>query len=82
MPLVREFADEYTKHAKLPIITYKNDIAKFRDHIHPVLGDLRLLDVFPRDIHMLLGSLKATLSPATINRVHAPLSVLFNLAVS
>lgn len=82
MPLVREFADEYIEQAKMTKITYKNDIAKFRDHILPVIGDLRLCDASQRDIQMLLGSLKATLSPATINRVHALLSVFFNLAVS
>jgi integrase len=82
MPLVREFADEYIEQAKLTKITYKNDIAKFRDHVLPVIGDLRLSDVAPRDIQMLLGSLKGTLSPATVNRVHALLSVFFNLAVS
>jgi integrase len=82
MPLVREFADDYIEQAKLTKITYKNDIAKFRDHVLPVIGDLRLSDVTPRDIQMLLGGLKATLSPATVNRVHALLSVFFNLAVS
>lgn len=82
MPLVREFADEYIEQAKLTKITYKNDIAKFRDHVLPVIGNLRLSDVSQRDIQMLLGGLKATLSSATINRVHALLSVFFNLAVS
>jgi integrase len=82
MPLVREFADEYIEQAKLTKITYKNDIAKFRDHILPKIGHLRLSDVSPRDIQLLLGGLKGTLSPATVNRVHALLSVFFNLAVS
>ena len=82
MPLVREFADEYIEQAKPTKITYKNDIAKFRDHVLPVIGDLRLSDVSPRDIQLLLGGLKASLSPVTVNRVHALLSVFFNLAVS
>jgi len=82
MPLVREFADEYIEHAKSRKITYKNDIAKLRDHILSVIGDLRLSDVSPRDINLLLGGLKEKLSPATVNRVHALLSVFFNLAVS
>lgn len=82
MPLVREFAEEYLEQAKLTKITYKNDAAKFRDHILPVIGNLRLSDVSPRDIQLLLGGLKGALSPATVNRVHALLSVFFNLAVS
>lgn len=83
MPLVREFAeDEYIPHATLNKRTYKNDIAKFRDHILPVLGGFRLSEVTTRDIQKLLGSLNGKLSPATINRVHALLSVFFNLAVS
>lgn len=82
MPLVREFVEEYMEQAKITKITYKNDIAKFRDHILPAIGNLRLSDVTPRDIQMLLGELKEKLSPATVNRVHALLSVFFNLAVS
>ena len=84
MPTVREFGDgEYIPHARQRKLTYLNDVAKLRDHIYPVLADVRLSDVSTRDIQMLLGSLKdKNLSPATINRVHALLSVFFNLAVS
>jgi len=45
MPLVRKFADEYIEQAKMTKITYKNDIAKFGDHVLLVIGDLRLADV-------------------------------------
>jgi integrase len=83
MPLVCEFCEnEYIPHATLNKRTYKNDVAKFRDHILPVIGGLRLSEVTTRDIQKLLGSLNGKLSPATINRVHALLSVFFNLAVS
>jgi integrase len=83
MPLVREFAEhEYIPHATANKRTYKNDIAKLRDYILPVLGEFRLSEVYTRDIQMLLGALKGKLSPATINRIHALLSVFFNLAVS
>ncbi|WP_334189417.1 tyrosine-type recombinase/integrase [Noviherbaspirillum sp.] len=83
MPLVHEFAEnEYVPHAALNKRTYKNDIAKFRDHILPVIGHLRLSEVTTRDVQMLLNGLKGKLAPATINRVHALLSVFFNLAVS
>ncbi len=84
MPTVREFAEnDYIPKATRNKLTYKNDIAKFRDHIYPVIGDYLLSAVGNRDIQMLLGSLKdKNLSPATINRVHALLSVFFNLAVA
>jgi integrase len=83
MPTVREFAEEeYIPQAMLSKRTYKNDIAKFRDYINPAIGHLRLTEVEPRDIQKLLGSLKDKLSPATINRIQALLSVFFNLAVS
>lgn len=40
MPLVREFAEgEYIPHAMLNKRTFKNDIAKFRDYIFPMIGD-------------------------------------------
>jgi integrase len=83
MPLVREFAEgEYIPHAMLNKRTFKNDIAKFRDYIFPMIGGLRMSEVTTRDIQKLLGSLNGKLSPATINRIHALLSVFFNLAVS
>ena len=83
MPTVREFAEQdYIPHATGRKVTFKNDIAKFRDHIFPVMGEYRLSEVATRDIQKLLDGLKDTLSPATINRVHALLSVFFNLAVA
>jgi hypothetical protein len=82
MPLVSEFMDDYMAQAKLRKITYKNDLAKFRDYILPAIGKLRLSDVTQKDIQLLLSGLKERLAPATINRVHALLSVFFNLAVS
>ncbi len=82
MPLVSEFVEDYMAQAKLTKITYKNDLAKFRDYILPAIGKKRLSDVSPKDIQVLLGDLKEKLAPATINRIHALLSVFFNLAVS
>jgi integrase len=82
MPTVREFAEaDYIPHATVNKGTFRNDIAKFRDHVYPAIGHLRLSEVEPRDIEKLLGGLKDKLAPATINRVHALLSVFFNLAV-
>lgn len=82
MPLVSEFVEDYMAQAKLTKITYKNDLAKFRDYILPAIGKKRLSDVSPKDIQVLLSDLKEKLAPATINRIHALLSVFFNLAVS
>jgi len=62
--------------------TFKNDASKLAMHILPILGDLRLCDVGTRDIELLLGLLKKKLSPATVNRIRALLSVLFNLAIA
>lgn len=82
MPLVREFAKDYIDHVTTRKRSYKDDEAKLRDWILPVLGDFRMGDVSIRDIQKLLGDLHGKLSPATINRVHALLSVFFNLSVS
>ncbi|MBA5685927.1 site-specific integrase [Rugamonas apoptosis] len=82
MPLVSEFVEDYMAQAKLTKITYKNDQAKFRDYILPAIGHLRLGDVTQKDIQLLLGSQKDKLANSTINRIHALLSVFFNLAVS
>ena len=82
MPTVREFAEaDYIPHATVSKGTFRNDIAKFRDHVYSAIGHLRLSEVEPRDIEKLLGGLKDKLAPATINRVHALLSVFFNLCV-
>ena len=83
MPTVREFAEQdYMPHATLNKATWRGDRAKFRDHVFGAIGEYQLSEVSTQDIQKLLNGLKEKRSPATVNRVHALLSVFFNLAVA
>ena len=57
-----------------------SDESKVRNHLIPALGKKRLGDISSRDVHMYLGTLRETLSPATCNRHLALLSKMFKLA--
>jgi integrase len=82
MMTVAEFAErDYMPNSRANKISHKSDFSRLRDHVLPTIGALRLNAVTGRDIQSLLDSLKGKLAPATINRVHALISVFFNLAV-
>jgi integrase len=82
MPTVFEFGEtSYIPHAMQHKRSYRNDMAKLRDHIYPVIGNILLNHITILDIQKLLNGLRPALANATVNRVGALLSVMFNLAI-
>jgi integrase len=82
MPTVLEFGENnYIPHAMQHKRSYRNDMAKLRDHIYPVIGNMLLNQVTIIEIQKLLNGLRPALANATVNRVGALLSVMFNLAI-
>lgn len=62
--------------------SYKDDESRLRIHLIPAIGSLKLRDINVAVLQPLLNDLtKKGLSPASVNRIRALLSSLFNLAI-
>ena len=82
MPTFSEFVrQEYLPYAYQTKRSAINDESKFRLHLEPKLGHLRLCDITPRDIQMHHASIKESHSPGTANRHLALLSATFRKAL-
>lgn len=82
MPTFSEFVrQEYLQYAYQTKRSAINDESKFRLHLEPKLGHLRLCDITPRDIQMHHASIKESHSPGTANRHLALLSATFRKAL-
>lgn len=78
-----EFAlSSYMPNAMSRKKSYKDDASRLRIHLNPIIGSLKLRDINVAVLHPLLNDLtKKGLSPASVNRIRALLSSLFNLAI-
>lgn len=82
MPTFSEFVrQEYLPYAYQTKRSAINDESKFRLHLEPKIGHLRLCDITPRDIQMHHASIKESHSPGTANRHLALLSATFRKAL-
>ncbi|ATY42702.1 site-specific integrase [Acinetobacter baumannii] len=81
---LREFAlTIYMPSAEMRKKSYKDDEAKLRMHILPVIGDYPFEDINAGMLNKLLTELRSKgLTNASINRVRALLSVMFNMAIN
>lgn len=78
-----EFAlSTYMPNAMSRKKSYKDDASRLRIHLNPVLGSRKLSDINVAVLQPLLNDLtQKGLSPASVNRIRALLSSLFNLAI-
>ncbi|AUT32810.1 tyrosine-type recombinase/integrase [Acinetobacter pittii] len=81
---LQEFAlTIYMPSAEMRKKSYKDDEAKLRMHILPVIGDYPFEDINAGMLNKLLTELRSKgLTNASINRVRALLSVMFNMAIN
>ena len=77
------FASEvYLPSAKVTKRSYRDDESRLHTHILPYLGSKRFDEINVALATQVLHEAKATgLKPATVNRIRALLSVIFNLAI-
>ena len=82
MPTFSEFVrQEYLPYAYRTKRSAINDDSKFRLHLEPKFGHLRLCDITTRDVQMHHASIKESHSPGTANRHLALLSATFRKAM-
>lgn len=76
---VQEF---YLPNAEMRKKSYKDDESRVRIHLIPVFGNSSFKDITVGQLNQLLANVRSTgLSDATVNRIRALLSGIFNLAI-
>lgn len=75
------FQKEYLPHARTTLRSAKDVESRWRLHILPVLGHLRLRDVKPGDVLRLHDSKRTQTCAATANRILAIVKRVFNVAI-
>lgn len=76
------FQMEYLPHAKTTLRSAKDVESRWRLHVSPVLGHLRLRDIKPGDVLRLHDSKRVQTCAATANRVLALIKRAFNIAIA
>lgn len=72
----------YLPNAKVTKRSYRDDESRLQTHILPYLGSKKFEEMNVALVTQVLHEAKATgLKPATVNRIRALLSVIFNLAI-
>ncbi len=77
----REWVNEYMASANKRATTRARDDVVLRKHFLPVLGDLPLGSITPRDIQLLVDKLVETTAPATVRTNYGVLRAVFSAAV-
>lgn len=85
---VRELVDQFGIQRKGEGSDYDKEMQRFRDHVLPVLGTLKVVDVRPRHAHELVMALRRTesrrggvLAPRTIRQIYFSTKQLFQYAL-
>lgn len=73
------FIEHYGPMIKVKNRSYKDDIQRYKTHIHPVLGEMNMPDVRPIQIQKLLDKLAETHAPATVNHVRTLLHRIYEV---
>lgn len=79
--LSRFFIDFYAPMIKVTNRSYQDDVDRYKNHIHPVLGTLPMADIRAIQVQKLLNKLAETLSPATVNLNRALLHRMYEVAI-
>ena len=85
---VRELVDQFGIQRRGEGSDYDKEMQRFRDHVLPVLGTLKVVDVRPRHAHELVMALRRTesrkggvLAPRTIRQIYFSTKQLFQYAL-
>mgnify|MGYP001570150175 FL=1 len=72
----------YLPNAEMRKKSYKDDESRVRIHLIPTFGNSSFKDITVGQLNQLLANIRSTgLSDATVNRIRALLSAIFNLAI-
>lgn len=75
------FQKEYLPHARTTLRSAKDVEGRWRLHVSPMLGSMRLRDIKPGDVLRLHDTKRTQLCPASANRILALLKRVFNVAI-
>lgn len=79
--LSRFFIDHYAPMIKVKNRSYLDDVERYKNHIHPILGDIDMAEIRAIQIQKLLDMLAKILAPATVNHVRALLHRMYEVAI-
>lgn len=75
------FQKEYLPHARTTLRSAKDVEGRWRLHVSPVLGSMRMRDIKPGDVLRLHDSKRTQLCAASANRILALIKRVFNVAI-
>lgn len=79
--LSRFFIDLYAPMIKATNRSFQDDVDRYKNHIHPVLGTISMADIRAIQVQKLLNQLTRILAPATVNHVRALLHRMYEVAI-
>jgi integrase len=61
--------------------SYRDDVERFKNHVHPVLGTIPMSEIRSIQLEQLFNKLSSLMAPATVNHVRALLHRMYEVAI-
>lgn len=75
------FINTYGPIIKMKNRSYRDDVERFKNHVHPVLGTIPMADIRSIQLEQLFNKLASSMAPATVNHVRALLHRMYEVAI-
>lgn len=75
------FISIYVPIIKIKNRSYRDDVERFKNHVHPVLGTIQMTDIRSIQLEQLFNKLASSMAPATVNHVRALLHRMYEVAI-
>lgn len=75
------FIGTYGPIIKVKNRSYRDDVERFKNHVHPVLGSIPMAEIRSIQLEKLFNKLALSMAPATVNHVRALLHRMFEVAI-
>lgn len=75
------FIGTYGPIIKVKNLSYRDDVERFKNHVHPVLGSIPMAEIRSIQLEKLFNKLALSMAPATVNHVRALLHRMFEVAI-
>lgn len=75
------FISTYGPIIKVKNRSYRDDVERFKNHVHPVLGTIPMSEIRSIQLEQLFNKLSSSMAPATVNHVRALLHRMYEVAI-